>query len=274
MTEALEIQRGSASIKVGIRSGQLPLSQYEKMALCAARGRKQGMRIIEPQIGSHEFPDLDAAKAYRQAADDADITITSAGFFTPFDDPSQKATCRKESEFCFNVAEILGVDYLFILFKNPPEGIPAKESWNFIRDAVYDFSEQAASRGIRISLQPEWYVGTTERVLKLIKDVDHPAFQLINYDPTNLFTHGSDPVDCMRDHYDRIINGHIKDGFYRTNQRHEAEIGKGEVPWQAIFECMLDTGQGFTMHLEHCKTVDEVEAGAAYVRKVFKDISG
>ena len=94
-----------------------------------------------------------------------------------------------------------------------------------------------------MSLEPEWFLGSVESVLKMIKEVDHDNFKLINFDATNFFTNGSDPRDCIRDHHACIKNGHIKDGFYRTNQKGESIIGDGEVPWRDIFECMLETGQ-------------------------------
>ena len=94
-----------------------------------------------------------------------------------------------------------------------------------------------------MSLEPEWFLGSVESVLKMIKEVDHDNFKLINFDATNFFTNGSDPRDCIRDHHACIKNGHIKDGFYRTNQKGESKIGDGEVPWRDIFECMLETGQ-------------------------------
>ena len=271
MTQPLEISKGKSRIRIGYRSPGLSssLNPDEKMLLC----KDLGMSIIEPQISPNEFPTLKEAKAYREAADKHSITITSAGVFLPYGDPSNQDEVESYGNYALEVAEILGIDYMFTLVNYPPDDTPHSESWDLVKKGLHSFASKAQQVGIEVSLEPEWFLGSVERVVKMLKEVNHPNFKLINFDATNFFTNGSDPRDCIRDHHAIIRNGHIKDGFYRTNQKGETKVGEGEVPWSEIFEIMLKTGKEYTMHIEHCNTSEKVISAAKFMRGVIDSLS-
>jgi sugar phosphate isomerase/epimerase len=270
MTAPLEIKKGNARIRIGYRSPGLTgkLSPDEKMKLCI----ECGMSIIEPQIAPKEFPTIDDAKAYKEAADKHGITITSAGILLPYQNEDDRDEVNAYGDYALEVTDVLGVDYLFTLVNHPPENIPHQETWDLVKSRLHSFVEKAKKKSIVVSLEPEWFLGSVERVVKMITEVDHENFQLINFDATNFFTNGSDPRDCVRDYHSRIINGHIKDGFYRTGKVGESKIGTGEVPWKEIFEVMLSTGKDYTMHIEHCGQPEQIKDATTFIRSVIDSI--
>ena len=269
MNSALTLKTEKARIRVGYRSPSLrTLSPVEKMELC----KSLGMEIIEPQIAPHELCDLKQAKEYRQAADRHGITITSAGILLPHQDPDATSAFIEDGDRAIEIAKILGIDNLFTLVRHPAEDVPHQESWDLVKQRLQTFAQKTQDQDIRLSLEPEWFLGSVERVVKMIREVDHPNFQLINFDATNFFTNGSDPSDCIRDHHHIIQNGHIKDGFYRTKNIKECPVGEGEVPWKDIFKTMLDVGHDVTMHIEHCGSADAVRKAATFVQNTFDEI--
>jgi len=265
----LEIIKNDARIRIGYRSPGLTgtLNPTQKMELC----HELGMSVIEPQINAREFPTLADATAYKAAADDAGITITSAGILLPYSEPETEDDGEGDAEL--DVAEALGIDYVFTLVKHPPEGIPHQTTWDLVVRRLGNFAEKAQRRGIRVALEPEWFLGSVERVVRMIGAVAHPNFQLINFDATNFFLNGSDPLDTIAAYGDQIVNGHIKDGFYQTNRRTECAIGEGELDWRAIFSAMLETGGDYTMHIEHCGKPEQVRAAAEVLTGFLKSLS-
>ena len=116
------------------------------------------------------------------------------------------------------------------------------------------------------------FVHTLERVERLMGLVDHPNFWL-NYDPTNYYVVGSDPLQVIERHADRIINGHIKDGVYRADEKGERPVGTGEVPYAEIFQARSSTRDlDIAMHIEHCNSVECVTEAAAHVKKVMASL--
>ena len=257
----LDVTKGKSSLSIGYRSPGLSkdLDPAAKMALC----KELGMSVIEPQINPREFPDLESARNYRRAADEADIEIPSAGTFLDHSIPG--ADLDEETKNILEIASILKVPYLFTLVQHPPEGIPHQESWDLTLNNLKNFSKRADDAGFKVALEPEWFLGSFERVMRMIEEVDHHNFEYINFDATNFFLNGSSPCEILEKAGDRISHGHIKDGFYRTQQRGEAPVGEGEVPWPEIFETLAGMEGHRYLQIEHCGTAEKVRAAAKAV---------
>ncbi len=268
--EPFEIKQGNARIRVGYRSPGLSgiMDADGKMKLC----QKLGMSVIEPQISPKEFPGLDAVRAYKDAADRHGIEILTAGIMTPTTDPAADLEFDKTVDHALVCAGILDIDYLFVLAPHPPEGIPHQKSWDLAARRFRFFADKAEARDVRLALEPEWFLGTVERVANMIRDVNHPNFQHINFDPTNFFVRGSDPCDAVTLYGKRIINGHIKDGYYQTGKTHEAPVGMGELDDKKIFNALLAAGGDVTMHIEHCGQPEQVASAAVVIRSVFESL--
>jgi len=130
---------------------------------------------------------------------------------------------------------------------------------------------RAADRGIRFGIEcdPHMFIDNLERVERLVHDVDQPNLR-VNFDPTNYYVVGSDPVTVIARLGHLLENGHLKDGVYREGEKGERPLGQGEVPYPEIFAALESRGLDIPMHVEHVRTPDDVVAGVRYIRSVWE----
>ncbi|MCX7012198.1 MAG: sugar phosphate isomerase/epimerase [Candidatus Sumerlaeota bacterium] len=259
-------------IMVGYRTPQVSnvLSPSQKIILA----KDLGMEVIEPSLAIREFPTLDHAKEMRQAADDMEIRVPSIGLNLPLTEPDADEAMKKALDLAVEYCGILGATYAFSRAMNPPEGIPQAKTWETFGDRAHLAAETLGKAGIQFAIEadPPCFIHTLERLELALAAADHPNCYP-NYDPTNFYVVGSDPLRAIFVLGDRIHSGHIKDGVYRTNLKKEIAIGCGEVDYFAIFSEFIRRAMSVRMFLEHCKSPQEVRSGAEQIRKVFDQIA-
>ena len=142
--------------------------------------------------------------------------------------PALKEETLEQLDFALSVCQALDVDIFFTRVMWPAPGMPQAETWAACEEITRTVCERSAERGIRFALEadPPCFVHTLERVERLMELVDHPNFWL-NYDPTNYYVVGSDPLLVIERYADRIINGHVKDAVYRADEKEERPVGEG-----------------------------------------------
>ena len=255
-------------IRFGYRTpGLRELSFREKAQLAA----DLGLPVIE--AARTEFATLDDCRELRDACGELGVEVTSVGGAMNLCDPTLEEETLEQLEFALDACEALDVDIFFTRVISPAPGVPQADTWEACAEITRAVCERSAERGIRFALEadPPCFVHTLERVERLMELVDHPNFWL-NYDPTNYYVVGSDPLLVIERHADRIINGHVKDAVYHADEKAERPVGEGEVPYPEIFRAMLDRGLDVAMHIEHCRTVECVTEAAAHVKKVMASL--
>ena len=251
-------------LRFGYRTpGLRELSFREKAQLAA----DLGLPVIE--VGRPEFATLDECRELRDACGELGVEVTSVGGSMNLCDPALEEETTEQMEFALDACEVLDAGIFFTRVMDPAPGVPQAETWKTCTRITRTACERSAERGIRFALEadPPCFVHTLERVERLMELVDHPNFWL-NYDPTNYYVVGSDPLLVIARHADRIINGHVKDAVYHADEKEERPVGEGEVPYPEIFRAMLDRGLDVAMHIEHCRTVECVTEAAAHIKKV------
>jgi len=251
-------------IRFGYRTpGLRELSFWQKAQLAA----DLGLPVIE--VGRPEFATLDDCRELRDACGELGVEVTSVGGSMNLCDPALEEETTEQMEFALDACEVLDAGIFFTRVMDPAPGVPQAETWEACTRITRLACERAAERGIRFALEadPPCFVHTLERVERLMELVDHPNFWL-NYDPTNYYVVGSDPLQVISRHADRIINGHVKDAVYRSDEKAERPVGTGEVPYAEIFRALLDRNLDIAMHIEHCRTVECVTEAAAHVKQV------
>ena len=134
------------------------------------------------------------------------------------------------------------------------------------------FVRRASSYGRGNWQIPGGFCDRNETLDQAIELIGHPNCYP-NYDPTNLYVVGSDPLRAFDVFGARIASGHIKDGLFRIGQRIEKPVGEGEVDYAAIFTEMMRRGLSVNMHIEHCNTEDAVRAAARHIRGVLDGLA-
>ena len=131
---------------------------------------------------------------------------------------------------------------------------------------------------------PEW-AQSSERIAALIARIDHPRF-MINYDPSNAFLAGEDPLDVLEVVKHRVITMHASDRtlLYGTiedlrNEENDAigyasrlshgEIGKGLNDYDAIFTTLKAAGRmpDWVSIEDGMNGIDELKRSVDFVRR-------
>ena len=255
-------------IRFGYRTpGLRELSFRQKVQLAA------DLWLPAIEVARTEFAALDDCDELNEACAELGVEVTSMGGAMNLCDAALKEDTLEQLEFALSACQALNVDIFFTRVMWPAPGVPQADTWEACADITRAVCERSAERGIRFALEadPPCFVHTLERVERLMELVDHPNFWL-NYDPTNYYVVGSDPLQVISRHADRIINGHVKDAVYHADEKAERPVGTGEVPYAEIFQALLDRGLDIAMHIEHCRSVECVTEAAAHVKKVMASL--
>ncbi|MDE2815082.1 MAG: sugar phosphate isomerase/epimerase [Chloroflexota bacterium] len=255
-------------IRFGYRTPGLRELSFRQKAQLAA---DLGLPVIE--VGRPEFATLDDCRELRDACGELGVEVTSVGGSMNLCDPALEKETTEQMEFALDACEVLDAGIFFTRVMDPAPGVPQAETWETCTRITRMACERSAERGIRFALEadPPCFVHTLERVERLMELVDHPNLW-INYDPTNYYVVGSDPLLVISRHADRIINGHVKDAVYHSDEKAEHPVGTGEVPYAEIFRALLDHNLDIAMHIEHCRTVECVTEAAAHVKQVMASL--
>ena len=255
-------------MRIGYRTpGLKEFSFAEKLKLA----QDLGLEAVEFSRG--EFEGAGAIDEVRERAEEMGITLSAMGGGFNLCNPEllkeSYAACERALKFC----EKLGIDILFSRTLSPDSGIPQKETWKTCAEATRTVAEMAADRGIKFALEadPPCFVQNLERVERLLEMVNHPNLY-VNFDPTNYYIVGSDPLKVIERLGHLMINGHIKDGIYRQEKKGEVAIGAGEVEYAEIFRALMEKKIDIVMSIEHCRTAEQVTSASQYIKKVLAEI--
>lgn len=123
---------------------------------------------------------------------------------------------------------------------------------------------------------------------KLVASIDHPNFG-VNYDPSNTFLAGEDPLELLYRVSDRVVTMHASDRYlisgtiedlrneeggaigYAKRLSH-GEIGKGLNDYDAIFKELKRVGfNGWISIEDGVDGMDQLERSVAFLRKKIKE---
>jgi len=256
-------------LRIGYRTPGLKGFSFEEKLKLA---KDLGLDAVE--LARPEFEGYEAIDEVRERAEEMGSLLSAMGggfnLCNPETLEKSYAACEQALKFC----EKLAVNILFSRSLSPAPGIPQKETWKTCARATRRVAEMAADHNIKFALEsdPPCFLQTFERVERLLEMVDHPNL-FVNFDPTNYYIVGSDPLKVIERVGDLMINGHIKDGIYHAEKKGEMAIGEGEVEYAEIFRALMARNIDIVMSIEHCKTAEQVTSAAAHIKKVLAQIA-
>ena len=191
------------------------------------------------------------------------------------------------------VAHVLGCGMLLTM-AILPKGVEIAEPdlWKQMVELTREVCDICAGENVALAIEadPPAVVQNLERMERLLNAVNHENLY-INFDPTNYYLCGSDPLLVIERLGHKIMAGHIKDGIYKPDghffkgvfsipdiriehgfysAKHEVPVGTGEVDYPAILTAMKRKGVDVPMHIEHVGFPEQVASAANYIRSILE----
>jgi sugar phosphate isomerase/epimerase len=159
-----------------------------------------------------------------------------------------------------NMTHILGGSYCRVLSGQRRPELSIEEGIRLAAESIYACLPYAEERGITLILENHYkddfwefpeFAQKMEIFCQLVDAVEHPNFG-VNYDPSNTYLAGEDPLELLRRVSHRVVTMHASDRYlaegtiedlrreeggamgYAKRLRH-GEIGKGLNDYDAIF---------------------------------------
>jgi sugar phosphate isomerase/epimerase len=166
-----------------------------------------------------------------------------------------------------DMTQILGGNYCRVLSGQRRPGLTIEEGIGFAAECIYACLPYAQERGITLILENHYkddfweypeFAQKSDVFCRLLDKVDHPNFG-VNYDPSNTYLAGEDPLELLYRVSHRVVTMHASDRYltegtiedlrreedgatgYARRLKH-GEIGKGLNDYDAIFKELKRVG--------------------------------
>jgi sugar phosphate isomerase/epimerase len=175
-------------------------------------------------------------------------------------DPAFRAIEIAKQKHWIDMTHALGGSYCRVLSGQRRPALSIDEGVKLAADAIEACLPYAQERGIRLNIENHYkddfweypeFAQQMEVFCKLVSRIDHPSFG-VNYDPSNTYLAGEDPLELLKRVSTRVITMHasdryLKEGTLEDLRREEGgatgyakrlshgEIGKGLNDYDAIF---------------------------------------
>ena len=192
-----------------------------------------------------------------------------------------------------DMTHVLGGSYCRVLSGQRRPELSIDEGVRHAADCIHACLPYAAERGITLILENHYkddfweYPEFAQKMAvfcKLVDSVVHPNFG-VNYDPSNTYLAGEDPIDLLRRVSHRVVTMHASDRFLKEGtiedlRREEGgaagyakrlshgEIGKGLNDYDAIFSELKDKNfDGWISIEDGVDGMDQLERSVTFVRR-------
>jgi len=199
----------------------------------------------------------------------------------------------KKQKHWIAMTNALGGSYCRVLSGQRRPELSMEEGIELAAESIEDCLAYAADRGITLILENHYkddfweypeFAQKMEVFCKLVSYIEHPNFG-VNYDPSNAFLAGDDPLELLKRISSRVVTMHASDRYllegtlddlrkeedgvlgYATRLRH-GEIGKGLNDYDAIFtELKRVNFDGWISIEDGVDGMDQLERSVAFLRK-------
>jgi sugar phosphate isomerase/epimerase len=192
-----------------------------------------------------------------------------------------------------DMTHTLGGSYCRVLSGQRRPELSMDEGVKFAAESIYECLPYAQERGITLILENHYkddfweypeFAQKMEVFCKLVDAVQHPSFG-VNYDPSNTYLAGEDPLELLYRVSNRVVTMHASDRYlaegtiedlrkeeggalgYAKRLRH-GEVGKGLNDYDAIFTELKRVGfNGWISIEDGVEGMDQLERSVAFLRR-------
>jgi sugar phosphate isomerase/epimerase len=269
--------------------GGMGLSEWIKLASTLE------IEGLEWYAGFWEMEDEKNWAKFRKEVEDTGRTIPMmccSPDFTHLDAAFRKKEVEKQKRW-IDMTYALGGSYCRVLSGQKRPEIGVDEGVKLAADSIYECLPYAQERNITLILENHYkddfweypeFAQKMDIFSKLVNSIDHPFFG-VNYDPSNTYLAGEDPLELLYKVSSRVVTMHASDRYLKEGTiedlRNEeggamgyakrlahGEIGKGLNDYDAIFTELKRVGFDNWISIEDgVDGMDQLERSVAFLQK-------
>lgn len=211
--------------------------------------------------------------------------------FTHPDKNFRERQVRQQMEW-IEMAHSLGASYCRVLSGQRRPGLSEEEGLSLAEDCISRCLPHAAALGVTLILENHYkddfweypeFAQQMDVFCELVNRIDHPHFG-VNYDPSNTFLAGEDPLELLDRIVHRVVSMHASDRYltegtiedlrreergalgYAKRLKH-GEIGKGLNDYDAILSKLKSAGfDGWISIEDGVDGMDQLERSVCFLR--------
>lgn len=254
-----------------------------------------GVDGVEWYAGFLEMADESNWPRFRRMVEDTGMVIPMmccSPDFTHPDASFREKEIAKQKRW-IDMTHTLGGQYCRVLSGQKRPELSIDEGVQFAADSIEACLAYAQERGITLILENHYkddfweypeFAQKMEVFCKLVEAVNHPNFG-VNYDPSNTYLAGEDPIELLKRVSHRVVTMHasdryLKEGTLEDLRREEGgatgyakrlshgEIGKGLNDYDAIFrELKSKNFNGWISIEDGVDGIEQLQRSVTFLKK-------
>lgn len=271
------------------KDGSMKLEEWIKLA------SDLDIEGLEWYAGFLEMEDRNNWPLFRKMVEDKGKSIPMMCCSPDFTHP--EATFRSKEiakqMHWIDMTYVLGGSYCRVLSGQKRPELSIDEGVKLAADSIMECIPYAAERGITLILENHYkddfweypeFAQQMDVFTKLVDQINHPNFG-VNYDPSNTFLAGEDPLELLRRVSNRVVTMHASDRYLKygtiedlkkeeggavgyAKRLSHGEIGKGLNDYDAIFSELKRVGFDSWISIEDgVDGMDQLERSVTFLRK-------
>lgn len=278
------------------KDGTMRLDEWIDLAV------KLDVQGLEWYAGFLEMQDEKNWEGFRKKVEDHGKSIPMmccSPDFTHPDNAFREAEIQKQKHW-IDMTYTLGGSYCRVLSGQRRPEISIQEGISYAAECIEACLLYAEERGITLILENHYkddfweYPEFAQKMnifTQLVDAIDHPNFG-VNYDPSNTFLAGEDPLELLKKVSHRVVTMHasdryLKEGTIEDLRKEEGgaigyakrlahgEIGKGLNDYDAIFTELKRVGFDSWISIEDgVDGMDQLERSVAFLNRKVKEYWG
>jgi sugar phosphate isomerase/epimerase len=275
------------------KDGTMKVSEWIKLAV------KLDIDGLEWYAGFLEMADESNWKRFRNEVESHGKSIPMmccSPDFTHPDERFREKEIEKQKRW-IDMTYALGGSYCRVLSGQKRPELSMDEGIRLAADCINTCLPYAQDRNIILIIENHYkddfwqypeFAQKMDVFCKLVDQIHHPSFG-VNYDPSNTYLAGEDPLELLKRVSDRVVTMHASDRFllsgtledlrkeeggaagYAKRLSH-GEIGKGLNDYDAIFTELKRVGfNGWISIEDGVEGMDQLERSVTFLRKKIKN---
>jgi sugar phosphate isomerase/epimerase len=250
---------------------------------------------LEWYAGFLDMADESKWPTYRKMVEDTGKVIPMMCCSPDFTHPDKSFREKEISKqkHWIDMTHILGGSYCRVLSGQKRPELTLDEGVKLAADSIMACIPYAQERGVTLILENHYkddfweypeFAQQMDVFCKLVDSIDHPNFG-VNYDPSNTFLAGEDPLELLKRVSKRVVTMHASDRYLKTGTIEDlrkeeggavgyakrlshGEIGKGLNDYDAIFSELKTVGFDSWISIEDgVDGMDQLERSVAFLQK-------